>query len=72
MTAFQEYLSRDMSEDDIDFCVKQAAELDAVSPWTDDTAPDPCWPVSCWLDVVMIETRRAIEYNHAQYCAQMD
>lgn len=72
MTPFQQYLSAVMTDDDISYCLEEAAKLESFQPWTSDTEPDPRWPVSCWLDVVMADVYHQIQHNRAQYCAQMD
>ena len=74
MTDRQEYLAHDMTDEQLEYCIKKAEELEKTSPWTQvDTDHHADYNgYTCWLDLVLSVERREIEWHRGQYCAQME
>lgn len=72
MTRYQEYLAREMDEETLEACEKEAQELEKMHPWEEQDNSD-CRPeIDSWLTVVLKHRASEIEYHRAQYCAEME
>lgn len=75
MTQLQEYLARDLTDEDIAYCQKAADTLERNMPWADqecvfDPSIDP--QNTSWLDVVMRDQVYWNNAHRAAYCAEME
>ena len=74
MTRRQEYLARDMTDDEIEQCKKEANEMERTSPWTQaDTDRHASYTgYTCWLDLILDSHKQEHDWWRVQYCAQME
>ena len=70
MTREQEYLSYDMSSEDIEYCESEARKLESMLPWAEQDNSDT--DADSWLTIVMRTVGREIEYHRGLYCAEME
>ena len=66
MTREQEYLAWNMTEEDIEYCMREAAKLEHEYPWDGNT------DAGSWLTVVMRTVANEIAYHRGLYCAEME
>ena len=71
MTAYQQYLAHDMSESDIQYCEKEAENLEKTLPWAEQDNTNTPEEFTCWLDVVMRTMANEIAFHRGMYCAEM-
>ena len=70
MTREQEYLSYDMSSEDIEYCESEARKLEHDYPWAEHGNPET--DADSWLTLVMRVVAKNIECSRGRYCAEMD
>ena len=70
MTREQEFLCYDMTDEDIEYCEKEAKKLESMCPWAEQDNSDT--DANSWLTVVMRTVAREIEYHRGLYVAEME
>ena len=74
LTKKQDYLAKDMDEETLNYCISEAKKLERDNPWTqEDTDQNAEYGTDyeCWLDLVLDQTRKEIEWHRGQYCREM-
>ena len=74
MTRRQEWLAHDLTDEQIEICMKDAEKMQKEMPWTqEDTDRHADYTgYTCWLDLILDQARRNAEWIRGQYCAQME
>ncbi len=70
MTREQEFLCHDMTDEDIEYCKKEAKKLEIMFPWAEQDNSDT--DADSWLTIVMRTVAREIEYHRGLYCTEME